>query len=188
MIILRWNYSYWYKIDLYCTNLFCFWWAKTLTIISAKKRFTQGSTCTWYVHSQNMSVEAIYRKSKLIHAAVCYDSSHITAHDWTVYLTLTLLVANFANANWCKKLEKWLKPWQMGTHLKELRESYPMNTNMTGFRFSKKKKNCALDEISLSIEKAKNQPDRQWPTERNHYHWFLRLIYSLTMLPSCLQT
>ena len=42
-----------------------------------------------------------------------------------------------------KNPEKWLKPWQMGTHLKVLSESYLMDTNMTGFRrFSKK--NCIL--------------------------------------------
>ena len=33
---------------------------------------------------------------------------------------------------------KWLKPWQMGTHLRVLSESYPMDTNLTRFRcFSK---------------------------------------------------
>ena len=54
-------------------------------------------------------------------------------------LTLMLLVANLANSKWCKKkIEKWLKPWQMGTHLRVLGESSPMNTNMTGLRlFSK---------------------------------------------------
>ena len=37
-----------------------------------------------------------------------------------------------------KKLSKWLKPWQTGTHLRVLSKSFPMNTNMTGFRqFSK---------------------------------------------------
>ena len=50
-------------------------------------------------------------------------------------LTLMLLVANQAITKWCKKPEKWLKPWNMGTHLIALRESYPMNTNMTGFRW-----------------------------------------------------
>ena len=31
-----------------------------------------------------------------------------------------------------------LNPWHMGTHLRVLGETYPMNTNMTGFRiFSK---------------------------------------------------
>ena len=46
-----------------------------------------------------------------------------------------LLVANLANTKWCKKPEKWPKPWQMGTHMKVLGESFPMNTNMTGFRW-----------------------------------------------------
>ena len=47
---------------------------------------------------------------------------------------------------------KWLKPWHVGTHLRVLSESYPMNTNVTGFRwFSKILLPCALDESSLSI-------------------------------------
>ena len=33
-----------------------------------------------------------------------------------------------------QKNKKILKPWQMGTHLRALSESYPMSTNMTGFR------------------------------------------------------
>ena len=37
-----------------------------------------------------------------------------------------------------KKLLKWLKPWHMGTHLRVLSESYLMNTNMTGLRWSSK--------------------------------------------------
>ena len=41
----------------------------------------------------------------------------------------------------------------MGTHLRVLNESYPMNTNMTGLRcFSKI---YALGESSLSIERVK---------------------------------
>ena len=40
-------------------------------------------------------------------------------------------VANLANTKLCKKPEKWLKPWQVGTHLRELIKSFPMNTNMT---------------------------------------------------------
>ena len=36
----------------------------------------------------------------------------------------------FANTEWCKRPEKWPKPWHMGTH--------PMNTNMTGFRWFSK--------------------------------------------------
>ena len=48
-------------------------------------------------------------------------------------LTLMLLVANFAQTKWCKKVEKWRKHWQMGTHLGVLNESFPMNTIVTGF-------------------------------------------------------
>ena len=55
----------------------------------------------------------------------------------------------------------------MGTHLTVLRESFPINNNITGFRwFSKKSESmkvmyfseemchCALDESSLSIERV----------------------------------
>ena len=67
-------------------------------------------------------------------------------------LTLMLLVANFASKKWCKNPEKGLKPWQIGTHLRVLGESYPMNTNMTGFKwFSKSLCHCVLDESSLSM-------------------------------------
>ena len=45
-----------------------------------------------------------------------------------------LLVANLVKTKGCKKLEKWLKPWHMGTYLRVLSKSYPINTNMTGFR------------------------------------------------------
>ena len=50
-------------------------------------------------------------------------------------LTHMQLVANLANTKWCKKPVKWLKPWHMGTHLRELSEGYPINTNMTRFRW-----------------------------------------------------
>ena len=40
----------------------------------------------------------------------------------------------------------------MGTHLRVFNESFPMNTNTTGFRFfSTILRPCALDEGSLSI-------------------------------------
>ena len=64
--------------------------------------------------------------------------------------------------NDAKNPEKWLKPWQMGTHLRVLSESYPMNTNMIGFedflRF------CAFDKSRLSIKRVK------WPAG-NLTHW-----------------
>ena len=48
---------------------------------------------------------------------------------------------------------KYLKPWQMGTHLRVLDKSYPMNTNIAGFRWFSNffLHSCALEEISLSI-------------------------------------
>ena len=56
-----------------------------------------------------------------------------------------LLVANLANTRWCKtqnnlkklthKSWKMTETWHMGTHERVLDESYPMNTNMTGFRW-----------------------------------------------------
>ena len=52
-----------------------------------------------------------------------------------------------------QKPEILLKPWPMGTHLKVLRESYPMNTNMAGFRWFSKI--FALGESSLSIGRVK---------------------------------
>ena len=40
--------------------------------------------------------------------------------------------------NDAKTLKKWVKPWHMGTYLTVLCKSYPMNTNMAGFRWFKK--------------------------------------------------
>ena len=52
----------------------------------------------------------------------------------SVQLTLMLVVANIANTKLCKNPDFFLlKHWHMGTQLKVLIESYPMNTNMTGF-------------------------------------------------------
>ena len=49
-----------------------------------------------------------------------------------------------------------LKPWHMGTHLKVLSESYPMNTNMTRSRwFSKFFTFCTKDDGSLSNGRVK---------------------------------
>ena len=68
-------------------------------------------------------------------------------------ITIMLLVANL------------LKPWHMGTHPRVLSESYPMNTNMTGFRwFSnifKSLHRYALDESHISIRRVKWQMHHQ---------------------------
>ena len=42
-----------------------------------------------------------------------------------------LVVANFANTKLCKKPQKCLKPWHMGTHLRVLGKSHLMNTKVT---------------------------------------------------------
>ena len=46
-----------------------------------------------------------------------------------------LLVTTWTFTKICKKSEKWLKPWHMGTHMRVLSESFPMIINMTGFRW-----------------------------------------------------
>ena len=41
----------------------------------------------------------------------------------------------------------------MGTHLKELSESYPMNTTRQGLDvFQKSVRSCALDELNLALK------------------------------------
>ena len=65
-------------------------------------------------------------------------------------LTLALLVANLANTKWIKK-RKWHKRWHMGSHLRVISGSYPMNTSTTEFKwFSKHLRPCALVESSLN--------------------------------------
>ena len=49
-----------------------------------------------------------------------------------------MLVTNLTNAKIFKKPEKWWNPWCLGTHLRVLRDSYPMNTKLTGFRWFSK--------------------------------------------------
>ena len=68
---------------------------------------------------------------------LCIDRIHlprdIRSEFMGYLLTLMLLVATLANTKWCKNPGKLLKLGQMGTHLRVLSESFPMNTNMTGF-------------------------------------------------------
>ena len=55
-----------------------------------------------------------------------------------------------------------MKPWQMGTHWRVLSKSYPMNTNMTGFRwFIKIFAFLCLDESSLSIGRVKDEQKKK---------------------------
>ena len=52
-----------------------------------------------------------------------------------------------------KNPEKWLKPWQMGTHLRVLSESYPTWQDLDGFQKSLLPR--ALEENSFSIGRVK---------------------------------
>ena len=45
---------------------------------------------------------------------------------WCKSLAFMLLAANFAKTKWCKK---WQKPWHIGTHVRVLSESYPMDAS-----------------------------------------------------------
>ena len=81
----------------------------------------------------------------------------VTLYSLTLYYML--LVANLANKNDAEKAEKRLKPLHMGTHLRALSESYPMNTNMTGFRWLSK--NVASLCCSLRIENVERIGESQ---------------------------
>ena len=82
----------------------------------------------------------------------CSMSSRLLEHCFKViFLTLMLLVANLANTKWCKKTAKLLKPWHMGTHLRELVESFPMDTNMTAFRWFSKTSASLCFERKLNL-------------------------------------
>ena len=68
-------------------------------------------------------------------------------------LTLMLLVANLANTKCCKKPEKGLETWHMGTHLRVLNESFAVNTYMTGFRwFSKSFTSLLWTQVASAVE------------------------------------
>ena len=79
------------------------------------------------------------------HPISCIRSfSHIPLHKINQCCSISNSVNPYAGGWFCqykmtpKKDEKWLKPWHMGTHLRALSESYPMNTNMTGFSWFSK--------------------------------------------------
>ena len=95
-------------------------------------------------------------KDGIRHTIVIRQAGLLSWYQYSASLTLMLLVANLANIKWCRKPGKWLKHWQMGTHLRVLSEIFPMNTNKIGFRwFQKHLHPCALEESSLSIGRAK---------------------------------
>ena len=54
------------------------------------------------------------------------------------WLTLMLWWLIWPIQNDAKNVEKWLKPWHMGTQLRVLCESFPVSTNMPGFEWFSK--------------------------------------------------
>ena len=64
-----------------------------------------------------------------------YDT---TCKNFSIDLTLMLLVANLANMKWCKSPEKIIETLAYGTHLIVLSNIYLMNTYMTGFEWFSK--------------------------------------------------
>ena len=73
-----------------------------------------------------------------------------------------------------QNLQKLLKPWHMGTHLRVLSKRYPMNTNMTGFGWCFKNLcvRVLLSKVALELEGLKQIPLN---TER----WALLLMTSI---------
>ena len=70
-----------------------------------------------------------------------------------------MFIKRMSYTKWCKKPEIWLKPKHMGTHLIVLSESYPMNTNIIGFRwFPKSLLPCTLGESSPALERWRECP------------------------------
>ena len=69
-------------------------------------------------------------------------------------LTLWLLVANLPDAKWCKIAEKWLKTWQMGTHMRVFSESYPMNINWQHDRVKMVFKNLCVLLLKTKVASA----------------------------------
>ena len=70
-----------------------------------------------------------------------------------------LLVANLAITKWCKKPEKLLKPWQMGIHLRVLKESYHAYQLFMNILHTKPFRNVAgtfKEILGLSLDNSKN--------------------------------
>ena len=103
--------------------------------LSAEHRFGFRCVTMAQVFAKVITWDCEWRWDNKVRAGTCRFYWYLTG----AALTLMLLVANFANTKSCKKNpEKSLKPWQMGTHLRVLREGYPMNTNKSGFQWFSK--------------------------------------------------
>ena len=129
------------------TNMTGFWWFGRKVALALEGLTSEYSVLTLSIYSNHHCDIRRYRDTMAMHERVKYIHLHPKNHSQSESsrrnfrpseyncrnLTFMLLVTNLANTKWCRKPEKWLKPWHMGTHLRVLSESFPMNTNMTGF-------------------------------------------------------
>ena len=124
----------------WCVRSFLPWFC--FDILRADKN--SDNVCIRHQYSLGLRADLIVRESQWVFSrpvrlTVLSGTLLPCQLAWFLWLlTLMLLVANLANTKWCKKPEKWPKPWQMGTHLRVLSESFQMNTNLTGFRWFSK--------------------------------------------------
>ena len=89
----------------------------------------------WMVRSEKYDIQTFNQGLML--------KNMIDLYTYLPFQLVTQLVTILANTKWCEKPTKMtetLVHGYMGTHLRALRvrESYPMNTNMTGFRWFSK--------------------------------------------------
>ena len=133
-------------ISFQCCCCFCLWWPTWSTRgISRRNRNTQVSQAVTYYFYTSPAVVDVYIFEFPPRCCRCLDRALSSIGVCMIYvgledctLTLIRLLANLAITKWCKQTEKWLKPWHMVPHLRILSKSYPMNTNVTGFRWFKK--------------------------------------------------
>ena len=96
----------------------------------------------WFGHYEHKWIHALLL---LFHALYIQTIFSVGTSMGPNGLTFMLLVANSGQYKMMQKsLKNDSKPWHVCTHLRVLRENYPMNTNMTGFIWFLKNL-CVLD-------------------------------------------
>ena len=128
----------------------------------------------------------------MLHLCVNWGKGHTV-------LTLMLLVANFAISKLRKNPRELRKPWHMGTHLRVLSKSFPMSTNMTGFRrFSKifdffvlwRKVASALEGLRFALHPSTLQFYKalfKVISKHEHDHVPFQMAYFLVFNIACMQ-
>ena len=116
-----------------------------------------------YLFYANLPV--VLHKS-LLHASTCTFQTGVNSNSWCLWfhswnrdnvhflslLVWMLQVANLANAKWCKKTEKWLKPWHMVLIWEYSARVFQLIPTWQGLVAFQK----ALDKRNLSIGRVKH--------------------------------